>query len=235
MSGHMKRLTAPKKWSIPRKTQTWTVKPSPGPHPLNDSISLMLVVRDELSLCDTAAEARYIIGQHQILVDGKAVTNYKYPVGFMDVISIPKLKEHYRVMLDVRGKIKLVPITEEESRWKLSRIENKTTVKGGKTQLNLHDGRNILLKENQYKTCDVLKIELTTQKILGVYSFEKGNVAMLIGGKHVGRLATIQDRKVTRSPMPNVVDFEEFSTSQEHVFVVGKETSEITLPEDSAL
>ena len=235
MSGHMKRLAAPRKWAIPRKTQTWTVKPSPGPHAINDSIPLTLVVRDKLKLCDTASEARYIIGQHQIMVDGKEVTNYKFPVGFMDVISIPKINEHYRVMLDTRGKIKLIPITAEESQWKLSRIENKTTVKGGKIQLNLHDGRNILLDKNRYKVGDVLKIELTSQKILGIYSFEKGSVAMLIGGKHVGRLATIQERKVTRSPMSNIVTFEEFSTSQEHVFVVGKETSEITLPEESAI
>ncbi|UCH88983.1 MAG: 30S ribosomal protein S4e [Thermoplasmata archaeon] len=235
MSGHMKRLAAPRKWAIPRKTERWVVKSSPGPHKLTESLPLILVVRDRLKLCDTAKEARYIIGQHEIMVDGKVVTNYKHPVGFMDVISIPKQKEHYRVLLDTRGKIQLIPITKEESKWKLSRIENKTTVKGGKTQLNLHDGRNILLPKNKYKVCDVLKIDLEKQKILGAYSFEKGNLAMFIGGKHIGRLAAITDMKVTRSPMPNMVSFESFSTSQEYVFVVGKDTAEITIPEESML
>jgi small subunit ribosomal protein S4e len=195
----------------------------------------MLVVRDRLKLCDTAAEARYIIGQHEIMVDGKVNTNYKHPVGFMDIISIPKRKEHFRVMLDSRGKIQLMPISKEESRWKLLRIENKTTVKGGKTQLNLHDGRNILLPKNKYKVCDVLKLELEKKKILGVYPFEKGNLAMFIGGSHIGKMAKITNTKVTQSPMPNLVEFEDFSTSQDHVFVVGKDTAEITVLEESAL
>jgi small subunit ribosomal protein S4e len=231
----MKRLSAPVKWAIPRKTYRWVVKSSPGPHKLKDSIPLQLVVRDRLKLCDTASEARYIIGKHEIMIDGKVVTNYKHPVGFMDVISVPKLKEHYRVMLDTKGKIRLIKIEADESRWKLVRIENKTTVKGGKIQLNMHDGKNILLPKNQYKVCDVLKIELGTNKILGVYTFEKGNLAMFIGGSHTGKMAKITDLKVTRSPMPNLVKFEDFSTSQDYVFVVGRETSEITIPEESAI
>jgi small subunit ribosomal protein S4e len=195
----------------------------------------MIVVRDKLGLCDTAAEARYIIGQRDIQVDGRVVTNYKHPVGFMDVVTIPKMKVYHRVLLDTRGKLKLTPITKEESKWKLTRIENKTTVKGGRIQLNLHDGRNILLKKNQYRTGDVLKIEVETQKILGVYKFDKGNMAMLTGGSHVGELAKITDTKVTRSSMPNVVNFEEFSTTQEHVFMVGADTPEVTIPEEEAI
>jgi small subunit ribosomal protein S4e len=231
----MKRLAAPRKWAIPRKTDLWVVKSSPGPHGVSDSLPLMLVLRDRLEICDNASEARYIIGQREILVDGQITTNYKHPVGFMDVISIPKLKEHYRVMLDNRGKLQLISIPEEESRWKLLRIENKTTVKGGKTQLNLHDGRNILVPKNQYKVCDVLKMELATKKILGVYPFDKGYLAMFIGGKHIGRMAKITGKKKTRSPMPNLVVFEDFSTEQDYVFVVGKEASEITIPEESML
>jgi small subunit ribosomal protein S4e len=235
MGGHMKSLAAPRKWAIPRKNNIWIVRSSPGPHALEDSIPLQVVIRDKLKLCDTAAEARFIIGKRDILIDGRIVTNYKHPVGFMDVISIPKLKEHYRVLLDTKGKIKLIPITKDEAKWKLVRIENKTMVKGGKVQLNLHDGRNILIGKNKYKTCDVVKIEVGTQKILGVYSFDKGNIAMLIGGKHIGQLAKIDKRHITKSPMPNVVDFEEFSTSQEHVFVVGKDAPEVTLPEEEAI
>jgi len=235
MGGHMKSLAAPRKWAIPRKIQKWVVKSSPGPHKIENSLPLQVVIRDRLRLCDTASEARYIIGSRDIVVDGKVVTNYRHPVGFMDVISIPRRKEHYRVLLDTKGKIKLIPITKDEAKWKLTRIENKTTVSKGKIQLNLHDGRNILLDNDKYKTSDVLKIEVETQKILGVYSFDKGNIAILIGGKHIGQLAKINERVITKSPMPNVVNFEDFSTSQEHVFVVGKDTPEVTLPEEAVI
>ena len=107
------------------------------------------MVRDLLGYCDTAAEARRIIGSRDILIDGKVVTDYKRPVGFMDVITIPKTKENYRVVLDSMGYLRLVQITKDKAKWKLVRIEDKTTVKKGKTQLNLHDGRNILLKKGK--------------------------------------------------------------------------------------
>ena len=78
-----------------------------------------------------------ICGACKVLVDGRPVKDRKYPVGFMDVISLPEIKENFRVLMDKRGKWVLVRISPEEAKFKLSRIENKTTVKGGRTQLNL--------------------------------------------------------------------------------------------------
>ncbi|MEE9150629.1 MAG: 30S ribosomal protein S4e [Thermoplasmata archaeon] len=234
MSKHMKRLASPRVWSIPKKSHVWAVKQSPGPHPLEKSVPLLIIVRDVLGYCDTAREGRRIIGARNILIDGRIVTNYKMPVGFMDVLTIPKAKENFRALLDTKGKIRLIRISKDRAKWKLIRLENITTVKGRKTQLNLHDGRNILVDKGKYKPGDVLKIELPSQKILNSYALEKGNVAMIIGGKHSGQIATIEDYKVIRSPKPNVVEFKEgFSTIKDHVFVVGKKSPEITVPEVS--
>lgn len=235
MSRHLKRLAAPQTYKIERKTHKWTVKVTPGPHPQSESIPLLVAIRDMLHLCDSAKEARMIIGARAILVDGTVDANYKRPLGLMDVISIPKLKENYRVLLDTHGRLNLVKISDVESKWKLARIENKTTVKNGKIQLNLHDGRNILLDKNKYKTCDVLKIEVPSQKILTVYSMEKGNVALLIGGAHIGRIASITGYTVTHSPKPNIVSFDKFRTIRNHVFVIGQTVPEIKLPEVSAI
>jgi small subunit ribosomal protein S4e len=235
MSKHLKRLAAPRRWTIPKKTHKWTVKPSPGPHPISRAVPLLVALRDLLHFCDTAAEARRIIGAREILVDGIPTRDYKRPLGLMDVLSIPTANEYYRVLLDARGKLRLVEIPKKNAKWKLSRIENKTTVKGGKTQLNLHDGRNILLNKDSYKTGDVLKLALPSQKILDVYPFSEGNVAMIIGGKHAGQIAPINRYEVTRSPEPNVVHFDNFSTIKDYVFVVGFTTPEITVPEVSAV
>lgn len=234
MSKHIKRLASPSVWSIPKKEHIWAVKQSPGPHPIERSVPLLMMVRDMLGYCDTLREGRRIIGSKDIQVDGRIVTDYKMPVGLMDVVNIPKTKENFRVLLDIKGKIKPIRIPKERAQWKLVRIENITTVKGGKTQLNLHDGRNMLVDTKNYKSGDVLKIELPSQKILTYYPLEKGNVAMIIGGKHTGQIATIEDYKVIRSPKPNIVLFKEgFSTIRDHVFVVGKKTPEITIPEVS--
>jgi small subunit ribosomal protein S4e len=207
------------------------VKPSAGPHTRDHAIPLVLALRDFLQLARTNAEARRIIGNGDIHVDGKPVRNYKYPLGLMDVLSIPKLGLHYRVLFTHRGKITFVKISKEEAKWKLARIENKTTVSGGKIQLNFHDGRNILIDKNKYKTGDVVKLAIPAQKIQKSYSFEAGNIAMLIGGNHVGEFSTIKRYEEIRSPMPNIVYFDDFSTIKDYVFIVGSEKPEITVPD----
>jgi small subunit ribosomal protein S4e len=185
-----------------------------------------MMVRDMLNYCDTAREGRRIIGSRHILIDGKIVTDYKMPVGFMDVLSIPKSKENFRALLDIRGKIRPIRISKDRAKWKLVRIENITTIKCGRTQLNLHDGRNILADKGKYKGGDVLKIELPSQKILDYYPLAKGS----------GQVAIIEDYKIIRSPKPNIVEFKEgFSTIKDHVFVVGKKAPEITVPEVSVV
>jgi small subunit ribosomal protein S4e len=211
------------------------VKPSPGPHPIEQAIPLLLAVRDFLKLANNNAEARLIIGNGEIFVDGRVVRQYKYPLGLMDVISVPKINLHYRILLNHRGKLDFVKIPKNESKWKLARIENKNTVPGGKTQLNLHDGRNVLIDKNKYKTGDVLKLALPDQKIQTSYNFESGNIAMLIGGHHVGEYATISKYEEIKNPKPNIVYFDDFSTIKDYVFVVGQEKPEITVLDVSAL
>lgn len=236
MSKHMKRLAMPTAWPIPRKTQVWVTKPTPGAHPIERSVPLLIVVRDLAKYCDTAREARRIIGERKILVDGRIQTNYKAPVGLMDVISVPETKENFRMLLDRLGHFRLVRISAEEAKWKFVRVENKTTIGGGKFQLNLHDGRNIVLDKNARKTGDTLKISLPDQKILGGHEFKEGSTAYLMGGAHVGELGTVQDLVVTRSSSPNIVRFKDgFSTIRDYVFIVGEGSSEIALPEVSAL
>lgn len=236
MSKHLKRLAAPRTWRIPRKTHKWVVKPSPGPHSVDRGIPLLIVVRDILKLCQTDREGRRIIGRREVLVDGRVVRNPKHPVGMMDIISLPRTKESYRVLLDKRNKLTLVNVDEGQSKWKLVRIENKTTIRGGRTQLNLHDGKNILLEKNEYKTGDVLKVELPSLKIMNVYPLAEGNISLIIGGKHVGKLATVSSYKLKRGREPNIVVLKEgFTTVKDNVFVVGFKSPEIQLPEVRAI
>ncbi len=235
MSGHMKRLTVPRIWSIPRKTDFWAVRPRPGPHAIKRSIPLLVLIRDYLDMADNAREARHIIGGREITVDGKVVTDPKRPVGLMDVVGIPATDENFRILIDARGKIRAVRIDKARAEWKLIRVQDKTQVKGGKFQINFHDGRNILVDKNQYKTGDVLKIALPTQKVMEHYPFENGNTAMVIGGKHAGAIDKIESIEVVRSTKPNIVHFKEFMTVKDYIFMVGKSAPEITVPEVSVV
>jgi small subunit ribosomal protein S4e len=232
MKKHMKRMTAPRSWAVTRKTSHWITKPRPGPHGREESISLLSVVRDLLKVCDNSREARFIIGGRQLQIDGKVVTDYKFPVGLMDVITIKKTKQSYRMLIDYKGRFQLIPIEENESAWKLARIDGKTVVRGGKVQLSLHDGRSILLPKDQYKTGDVLKIELPTQKIMKAMKLDKGHVALLVGGSHPGTLQTVESYQIKRGSASNIVTFKEgFSTVKDNVFVVGEKLPEIKLLE----
>lgn len=235
MKKHSKRLPAPRSWTVPRKTAFWVTKASPGPHPGEASVPLGLVLRDMLHVCDSAREARHILNSRHVFVDGRAVTNPKFPVGLMDVLAIADTQAHYRMMIDGRGRMALVPISEAEAKWKLCRIENKTTVRGAKTQLNLHDGRNLLLPKDRYKTGTSLKLEVPSQKVLGHFDLDAGSAAFISGGKHVGEIARVKEIRLTRNPRANVVTFVEgFSTDIDKVFVIGKETHEVKVPETSS-
>ena len=79
MSKHLKRLNAPRTLRLHRKEVTWTVRPSPGPHLLEKSIPLGLIVRDYLELVDTLGEAKTVIANGEILVDGIKRKSHKFP------------------------------------------------------------------------------------------------------------------------------------------------------------
>jgi small subunit ribosomal protein S4e len=95
--------------------------------------------------------------------------------------------------------------------------------------LNLHDGRNIL-DGSKYSTGDVVKISLPDQEIIDFFSMKEGNVAMIIGGKHAGEIATIESIELTMNTRPNIVHLENFTTIKEYVFPVGREKAEIEVP-----
>ncbi|MFO7677299.1 MAG: 30S ribosomal protein S4e [Thermoplasmatota archaeon] len=234
MSRHLKRLSAPRVVRLHRKENKWTMKPSPGSHSEEKCIALGLIIRDYLKLCDTYREVKRVIACGDILVDGAKRKNHKYPCGFMDVISIPKLKKDYRIVYDIKGKLVLIPISSKDAEWKLRRIENKTAIKGNKIQLHFHDGTTLLVKKDEYKTGDVLQIAFKDNKILDVFKYEKGSISLIIGGSHIGEIAHIEDIKIVPSSKPNLAMLKgetDFSTLTSYLFPIGKTKSVITLPE----
>jgi small subunit ribosomal protein S4e len=234
MSRHLKRLSAPRVVRLHRKENKWTMKPSPGPHSEQKSIALGLIIRDYLKLCDSYREVKRVISSGDIVVDGGKRKNHKYPCGLMDVISIPKLKKDYRIVYDMKGKLVLIPISAKDAEWKLRRIENKTKVKGNKTQLFFHDGSTLLVKKDEYKTGDVLQIAFKDNKILDVFKYEKGTISLIIGGSHIGEMAHIEEIKIVSSSKPNLAVLKgetDFSTLTKYLFPIGKSKPIITLPE----
>ncbi len=223
----LKRLAAPKTWKISRKSAKWIIKPVPGPHSAEMSIPLGVLLRDILGLAKTAREAKYILKNGKVKVDGKVRKSLKFPVGFMDVVSIPTLDKYYRMIYDKLGRLTPLEISRNEASKKLVKVIKKTAVKGGKIQLNLHDDRNILTDNGDIKTGDSLVISVPNQSVGDILKMKEGNIAYVTGGQHIGELAQIVKivpGTITRPPQILLKrGDEEFLTKKDYVFVVGGE------------
>lgn len=69
--------------------------------------------------------------QRLIKVDGKVRTDTTYPAGFMDVISIEKTGENFRLVYDTKGRFTVHRITTEEAEYKLAKVKRVQLGKGG--------------------------------------------------------------------------------------------------------
>ncbi|MCS7120610.1 MAG: 30S ribosomal protein S4e [Nitrososphaerota archaeon] len=242
--GHLKREVAPGFWPIRKKEAVWSVKPIPGPHPISRCIPIALIVRDMLGLAQTRKEVKKIVSQGKILVDGRPIRDDRFPAGLMDVISIPEIEKNFRVLPSKKG-LSLHPIPQDEAGFKICRIENKTTLKEGHIQLNLHDGRNILICnentpnpiQNEYETLDTLAIALPNQEILEHFKIGEGMFASVIGGENIGKFGTVtsiiketgRKRRRWLVTLRNSGD-ETFQTILDYVFIIGDKKPKISIP-----
>lgn len=225
---HLSRLSAPKSWSIQRKGIKWISRPSPGPHGLKNCIPLNLIIKRILKYAKTTKEVKKILNDSKVLVDKRVRKDHKLPVSVMDVLEIPETKEHFRVVYDSKGNFTVHNISAEEGKLKPTKIVGKTILKGKKTQLNLYDGKNIIVDKDNFKVNDTIVLSLgdnlTIKKHL---KFEKGALVYLVEGKYKGVLGTIKDiKQIFGNPTITVKSKDKtFETSRNFAFVIDKSIS----------
>jgi small subunit ribosomal protein S4e len=220
VKNHLKRIAAPNTWKINRKESKFITRANPGPHNFYRSIPLSVFIRELVKVAKTAKEAKQIVKTKDVFVDRKIRKDIHHPVGLMDVVSFPQLEENFRVLLDKKGQLTAVKTALKEAGTKLSRIESKSKISGGKTQLNLIDGRNIIVEKDTYKTGDTVQLSLPDQKITNHIKFEKDALVLLIGGSCSGSLARIEEihqNKIILKSSKNT----KFETLKKYAFVVG--------------
>ena len=195
-AAHLKRLASPKHWPVPRRVKKWSVRPKPGPHGIDESIPLLILVRDILGLALTGREARRIIAQKRILVDGKPRYDYKFTVGVMDVVSIPDMNLYLRLVPNPKRLIKPIEIPKEEADKKIVKVERKVTVKGGKLQVGTHDGKNFIVDQgSEYfgvSIGDSLLIRVPQQEILQHFPLKEKYIGIVLRGGKAGRICKIE-------------------------------------------
>jgi small subunit ribosomal protein S4e len=237
---HLKRLAAPVVFDMPVKVKKFAPRPVPGPHPMDYSVPLLVIVRGWLRYASTAREAEKIVFLGKILVDGRVVKEPRFPIGLMDVLSIPETGEIYRMLPVYRRGLKLIEIDPSESKFKIGLIIRKQHVKGGALQFTLHDGRNVLVKNPTEKdraigTWDSFQISIPENKVLAHLPFEAGRYALIYRGSRAGLHGPIVDyERVRRYPAKQLVTVRtaegEISTILDYVMVVGDERPWLKLP-----
>jgi small subunit ribosomal protein S4e len=162
---------------------------------------------------------------------------------------MPEINVFYRVMPSHKG-LFLNPISKEEASFKLCRVEDRTIVKNGNSQIALHDGTTILVKaenpepqsEVDYETFATLKLGLPEKQVLDQIKTKKGNIAVITGGKNIGKQGKIVEIEKTEAKKRRnalvVVEDEKgnrYQTILDFVFSIGGANSLISLPEANAV
>merc|ERR1712014_340404 len=217
---HLKTLAAPHHWMLPKTGGVFSFRPNAGPHKLRECLPLAIFIRNRLHYALTGNECKKIMQGRMIKVDGKVRTDMKYPAGFMDVISIEKTNENFRLIYDAKGRF----------------IVQKNNV----PFLVTHDGRSIRYPNPDCKVGDSIELDLASNKITNWVKFDTGNLCQVIGGKNIGRIGTIQSRE--RHPgsfdIVNVKDASGhvFATRASNIFLLGKGNKAlVSLPKDKGV
>ena len=226
VKNHLKRLNSPKKWRVKRKGITFITRPLPGPHNMERSLPLNIIIRDILNYAKTTREVKDILNNKAVLVNGIKRQDVKFPVGLFDVLEIKETKEYFRIILDSKGKISLIVTDKSDSEIRPAKIVNKSKIKG-KTQINLIDGTNILVDKDEYKTGDTLMLSVPKKEIKNVLKFDKKMMIYLTDGKHIGEIGVIEDIKENK--ISYKVKDGVFETLKDYVFIIGKDKALIKL------
>mmetsp|Transcript_33114 Transcript_33114/g.53164 ORF Transcript_33114/g.53164 Transcript_33114/m.53164 type:complete len:247 (-) Transcript_33114:3262-4002(-) len=218
----------------------WAPRPSAGPHKQRECLPVVLMLRNRLKYALTAKEVLSICMRKLVKVDGKVRTDPNFPAGFMDVITLEKSGENFRLLYDVKGRFVLHPVDKAEAKYKLCKVMSVQTAARKIPTLTTHDGRTIRYPDPIIKTNDTIKLDITTGKILEVFKMDMGQLVMIVRGRNAGRVGVLQsrDRHPGSFDIIHVKDSNEntFATRLSAAFIIGnKNRPAVALPKGKGL
>ncbi|MEO2154951.1 MAG: hypothetical protein ABGW69_04040 [Nanoarchaeota archaeon] len=234
MKRHMKRLAMPKTWPFPRKEGgRFITRPEPRA-PFLLGLPLKEILKYNLQVAYNSKEAEMIVRNKQVLVNGKPRKNGKFLVALFDVVTLPQLNKHYRLVFGDNKKLKLVEIPEEEANIKILPIIRKQKVKKGKIQLTTLDSTNIQLDNTDLKVNDSVLYDLKEGKIIKELPLKEGNYAYVYRGKNIGAHGVIKKVDYDEHIHKKIVAIEDkdknlIVTVADNVMVVGEDKPLITI------
>jgi len=112
----------------------------------------------------------------------------------MDVISIEKTGENFRLLYDVKGRFVLRNLTAEEAKFKICRVKRKAVGPNKIPYIVTHDARTIRFPHPDIDTFDTVKVDIASGKVVDFCKFEAGNVCLVTSGNNIGRVGVISSR-----------------------------------------
>lgn len=219
-------------------------RPSTGPHKMRECLPITILLRNRLKYALTGREVTRIVMQKFIKVDGRVRTDSSFPAGFMDVVTIEKTGENFRLLFDTKGRFVLQTITADEAKYKLCKVRKIHLGPKNIPYACLHDGRTVRYPDPSIRANDSVKVDIETGKITDFIKFEVGNLVMVTGGRNLGRVGVIVNRE--RHPgsfdIVHVKDAvgNQFATRLGNIFVIGKTDGKstkafVSLPRDKGV
>ena len=178
---HQKRQETTTKLPIKRKGTTYVARASSH---IQDSVPIVIALRDMLKLARTAKEVQEMIKLSLLKINGRKVKDYRESIKLFNILEADK---SYQLTLSPTGKFAF-----EESKLKdshLCKVINKKIQNSHLIQLNFHDGSNVISKD-KIKVGDSVHIDFSG-KITKHISLEKGKEALIISGKYIGKRGKI--------------------------------------------
>lgn len=221
---HLKRHAMPTSWPIKRKNITFIAKPNAGSHKRDYVTSVVVLLRDVLDYAKTSKDAKYIVHNQEVLVNGKKVTDIRTAVGMFDIFEISQIKEKFTLLFDEFGRIKLVPTKDDLIFLKVSK---KTLTSGGKGQLNFMNGFNLIVDEKKFKEAkvnDTIIYDYSKKKISKVLSLKEKAFVYVFDGKFKGQFGEVKSfakyNGITRDTVEISLGKESHTTAKDYCYVV---------------
>ncbi|MXX21507.1 MAG: 30S ribosomal protein S4e [Cenarchaeum sp. SB0665_bin_23] len=191
-SKKLKRQMAPVFWGITRKDKRFVVASRPGPHPHSRSIPTAVFLRDMLGIVYTLREAKVAIYDGGVKVDGVVRRSIHHGIGLMDIVQLKNMPGAYK-MIPVKGRLlQPVQVSDDEIGRKLAKVTSKTIIKGNRTSLGFHDGRTIIIGDEEVRVGDSCILQVPEQKILDIIPLQKDCRILVIKGANAGESGVIQ-------------------------------------------
>ena len=182
---HRTRSEIPKTWPVPRKGTKYLIAPS---HGFSKGIPVLLALRDMLKVVQKRKEAKLIINQGKVLVNGNKIRDENYSMVLFDTLTLEG--KSYRLTLDNK-KFSLDEISGKEAEEKIVKIISQKLMNKGKIQINLSDGRNFISSE-KLKVGDSVVYDLKQKKSKKTIALKTGSKVFSIKGKHLGNEGTVE-------------------------------------------